>query len=270
MKNVINNFMKKIWRLLPAKFRGKVLRVRVALTDAPMIHNPTYADDGLISQHIVDFMEDSKFLQAYKLGKSTGALENHPGDIHFRAYVACWAAKHASRLSGDFVECGVGKALLSKTIVHYLDFGKLQKSFYLFDTFKGIPTQQGGEDEKINMAYLNEKHFAKPYFDSVAKSFEDFPNVVLVQGCIPDSLSTVQLNLISYISIDMNNAFAEVSAIKFLWSKLVFGGVVLLDDYAYGPEFVEQRIAWDAVAREIGFEILTLPTGQGLIIKNID
>ena len=44
----------------------------------------------------------------------------------------------------------------------------------------------------------------------------------------------------------------------------------LLNEYrlAYGPEFIEQKNAWDKFAALKDFEILTLPTGQGLIIRN--
>ena len=59
-----------------------------------------------------------------------------------------------------------------------------------------------------------------------------------------------------------------MAAIEYLWEKLVIGGVVVLDDYDYGPEFMEQKYAWDKFAALKDFEILTLPTGQGLIIKN--
>ena len=74
--------------------------------------------------------------------------------------------------------------------------------------------------------------------------------------------------MVSYISIDMNNATAEIAAIEYLWDKLAFGGVVVLDDYAYAPEFLNQKHAWEAFAISRGFDILTLPTVQGLIIKN--
>lgn len=66
----------------------------------------------------------------------------------------------------------------------------------------------------------------------------------------------------------MNNAKAEISAIEFLWDKLVLGGIIVLDDYAYGEEFREQKNAWDKFAAKKQFKILTLPTGQGLIIKS--
>jgi hypothetical protein len=234
-----------------------------------MIAKPTYADDGLISQHITAFIDDAKFMDAYALGRATGALAGHPGDIHFRAYVACWAAKYALSLEGDFVECGVGHGLLSRTICHYLEFDRSSKRLYLFDTFEGIPVEDAGDSmEMANMAFLNRTHFDSDYYERVKCTFAKYPNVFIVKGRVPASLNTITLEKVSYISIDMNNAAAEIAAIEYLWDRLVFGGVVVLDDYAYGPEFLRQKNAWDRFSASKGFDVLTLPTGQGLIIKN--
>jgi len=258
------------WRLTPSTFRSRIARVRLALRDDfPMIAKPTYADDGLISQHITAFVDDTKFMDAYALGRATGALAGHPGDIHFRAYVACWAAKYALSLEGDFVECGVGKGLLSRTICHYLQFERSSKKLYLFDTFEGIPVEDAGDSmEMANMAFLNRTHFDSDYYERVKSTFAKYPNVFIVRGRVPASFDTIMLEKVSYISIDMNNAAAEIAAIEYLWDRLVFGGVVVLDDYAYGPEFLSQKNAWDRFSASKGFDVLTLPTGQGLIIKN--
>lgn len=259
--------LRRVSRFLPRSLRARIRRLLTALGNVPMIHHPTYADDGLISQHVTDFMNDNQFIESYNLGVATGAIENHPGDIHFRAYIACWAAKQAVALPGDFVECGVGKGLLSKTIVNFLGFDQIPKTFYLFDTFEGIPSAEDNS-EKENVSFLNELHFSVPYFEQVANTFKDYENVLLVKGIVPGAFDEVEIGPISYLSVDMNNARAEVSAIKYLWDKLVFGGIILLDDYAYGTEFIAQKTALDALGEELSFNILTLPTGQGLIIKN--
>ena len=102
----------------------------------------SYVDDGLATNHVTDFLCNEKFMKAYNEGEKTGALKNHVGNIHYRAYIACYFAKYCVKLEGDFVECGVGKGLLSKTIVSYLNFEKTGKTFFLFDTFEGIPTQK--------------------------------------------------------------------------------------------------------------------------------
>ena len=227
--------IKYIWRLTPAEFRAKVTRARLVLrNDFPLITHPTYADDGLISQHVTDFLSDPKFSSAYALGERTGALEHHPGGIEFRAYIACWAAKHASALEGDFVECGVGRGLLSRTIAHYLDFEHSPKKFYLFDTFEGIPVDEANDDlERQNMVFLNRLHFDNDYYETVRSTFEKYKNIILVKGRVPASFDTIALERVSYISIDMNNATAEIAAIEYLWDKLVFGGVIILGRFKH-------------------------------------
>ena len=259
--------LKRIYSLMPASLRTQIYYHRLILSGLPIIPNPTLAEDGLISQHLVEFLDDPKFVRAYGQGKATGALASHPGDIRFRAYIACWAATQALSLDGDFVECGVGHGLLSKTIVEYLDFSKAQKNFFLFDTYIGIPLEQGKASEKENMQRLNETHYAEPYFEKVASLFSEFPNVKLVQGILPESLEKQEIDVIAYLSIDMNNAQAELGTVEILWDRIIEGGVILLDDYAYGPEFIEQKRSWDAFALSKKISILTLPTGQGLIIK---
>ena len=247
--------------------RRRIYLHRLVFQGLPIIPNPTLAEDGIISQHLVEFLEDPKFFRAYAQGKATGALNAHPGDIRYRAYIACWAAAHAMSLDGDFVECGVGHGLLSKTIVEYLDFSKIPKNFFLFDTYAGIPLEQGKESEIQNMQRLNKTHYPEPYFEKVAALFSNFPNVKLVKGILPKSLEKQYIGVISYLSIDMNNAKAEIETVEILWERIIKGGITLLDDYAYGPEFLEQKRAWDIFAQVKGISILTLPTGQGLIIK---
>ena len=216
-----------------------------------------------------DFLKDEKFLNSYNEGKRTGALRNHSGDIRYRAYIACYFSKYASKLDGDFVECGVGRGLLSKTIVTYLNFEKINKFFYLFDTFEGIPIEQGkNKKEKEMMNLLNTISYQGNYYNEVRQTFSKYQNVKLIRGVVPESLKKISLNKISYLSMDMNNSYAEIECIKFFWDKIINSGIVLLDDYATNDAFKEQKDSWDKFSQEKNFDILTLPTGQGLIIKN--
>jgi O-methyltransferase len=260
--------LKLAWHLVPVKFREKFFLIRLVVKGLPVIPNPTFAEDGLISSHLVQFIEDPKFVSAYKSGKETGALAHHPGDIRFRAYIACWAGSHAMKLEGDFVECGVGKGLLSKTVVKYLNFEHSNKTFWLFDTYKGIPVEQSSTEEELRqIEFRNEHFFSEPYIEQVQDTFKDYRNVKIVQGVLPGTLESQELASIAYLSIDMNNANAEIETIKKLWNRICKMGIILVDDYAYGIEFQEQTRAWDTFAQDNGISILTVPTGQGLIIK---
>lgn len=80
----------------------------------------------------------------------------------------------------------------------------------------------------------------------------------------------VPSNTIAYLSIDMNCAYPEVKAMEFFWDKLVPGGTVIFDDYGFSANqsgFIEQKKALDSFADSRSVSILTLPTGQGVMIK---
>src|SRR5882672_2261920 len=76
--------------------------------------DPVYSEDCLrVWGQSTDFMSDPLFLSAYDAGMSSGHHIMRPEGsiedigIHWRIVTCCWAATHASRLPGDFVECGV-------------------------------------------------------------------------------------------------------------------------------------------------------------------
>jgi hypothetical protein len=67
----------------------------------------------------------------------------------------------------------------------------------------------------------------------------------------------------------MNCSQPEIAAIQFFWDRLVRGRFVLLDDYAYYG-YLSQKTAMDRFAQEKGVKILSLPIGQGLLVKPVD
>ena len=86
------------------------------------------------------------------------------------------------------------------------------------------------------------------------------------QGTVPEVLDTVSFGNVAFLHLDMNCALPEKAALEFFWDRLSPGGMILLDDYAYfGHE--SQTDAIDEVSTRLGFQILSLPTGQGLIVK---
>jgi len=206
-----------------------------------------------------------RFAVAVALGMDTGHAcgEQH---IEWRVHVGCWAASLARHIPGDFVECGVNTGILARAIIHYIDFDKMtDRRFHLVDTFEGPPP---GQYSKTELERGFEKHgaFYTDVFETVRKTFAPFPNVVLVRGPVPQVLPQIAADKIAYLSIDMNAAAPEIAAARHLWDRLSPGGVILLDDYAYAMHGV-QLLAFNQFAEERGIKILSLPTGQGLIIK---
>ncbi|VTR93087.1 Uncharacterized protein OS=Candidatus Nitrospira defluvii GN=NIDE3429 PE=4 SV=1: TylF [Gemmata massiliana] len=187
-------------------------------------------------------------------------------EIEWRTHILCWAARHALRLEGDFVECGVGYGFSSLVLCHYLDFNSTHRRFFLFDTFAGIPEAQMSATERTERLSDNRQMYPE-CFSTVVNTFEPFPKVQLVRGCVPQTLSQVEISKVSYLHIDMNIAAPELAAIEYFWPKLTPGAVVVFDDYGW-EKYAEQQQILDAFARREGVMIATLASGQGLLIKS--
>jgi hypothetical protein len=174
-------------------------------------------------------------------------------------------------LEGDFVECGVNRGFLSSSIMESLDWDKLGKTFYLLDTFHGLSPSvvspgMYGERELLRNEQNIENGFYTDDFSSVEKNFSSWKNIRLVKGVIPESLSEVSATSLAFLHLDLNCAPPEVAAFDYFWPKLVHGGIVLFDDYAYCG-YEGQKYAMDRCVEKYETKILSLPTGQGLLIK---
>jgi hypothetical protein len=158
----------------------------------------------------------------------------------------------------------VNTGVLSLAICEYVDFNSLQKFFYLFDTFAGIPESQMSGTERPGRLLSNTKY--PDCYEQTLANFGPFPRAKLVRGLVPDTLATVPIDRVAYLSIDMNIAYPERKAIEYFWPKLSPGAFVVLDDYGW-QDYEEQRRSMDDFARGAGVQVLALPTGQGLLIK---
>jgi hypothetical protein len=214
------------------------------------------------------FMEEPRFKKAVEFSE-TGNIEGWVNvgavpKIRWRMHTCIWAAMNGMHLEGDFVECGVHTGLLSMAVCDYLDFEKVDKKFYLFDTFEGIPLErlEGAErahSEELNKLYLD-------VFDIATRNFSRFPNAELVRGPLPGTLDNVEISKIAYLSMDLNSEKYEKETIELLWDKLVPGAMIVLDDYAFGGHEAQYKM-WNEYAQSKGKIVYTLPSGQGLLQK---
>ena len=219
-----------------------------------------YSEDCLTTFHNHDFVREPQFLAAYERGIKASGVDHR---MRWRVHVALWVASQVRHLRGSFVECGVSTGFLSSAIMHSLEWNSLQKDFYLFDTFSGLDEQFMTTTERNTERLSWYKDLS---YENVKKNFSEFKNVHITKGAVPDSLNLVEIPEVCYLSLDMNCTLPEIEAAGFFWDKLVPGGMILLDDYAYSG-YEEQNRAFNSFAAERNTQILSLPTGQGLILK---
>lgn len=259
--------MAKKW---PLKFRVAWAGLRTAYWFPRTFLPDVYSNDALICFNSYAFMDDPHFQRAYQRGvRALGGEDIH--HWHWRVHVGLWAAATASKVEGDFVECGVSHGFLSSAIMEYLNWDTLGKTFYLLDTFAGMDPRFVSEQERgagalvKNQAALDFGIYGNSV-DVVRANFAEWTNQRIIVGAVPETLQQVDTAAVAFLHIDMNCASPEVATLRYFWPRLSPGAMVLLDDYANRGRD-EQRIAMDEVARELGVVICALPTGQGVLIK---
>ena len=217
--------------------------------------------DGFATKSRLAFMEDPKFRAAYDRMIFATGYPTDPG-LHLRVHQAIWAASLAKRVDGDFVECGTGRGMIFSAILTYLDdWPSLDKDAWLFDTFSPyfLNPESGVNDPTrgVRGGYAHS-------LESTQQNFAEWERVHCVAGLLPETLSRAPIKKIAFLHLDLNYAPTEEVVLRQLWPLISRGGVVLLDDYGQtGP----QNETMTRVARELGVEILTTGSAQGILIK---
>jgi hypothetical protein len=265
--------IQSLTRVLPPGVRSKLATaVRKAIVSqgfVPYDAKNHYAEDGLYTIHNDAFRRDPRFRAAYERGIRAGdGVDQH---LEWRVHVALWAASTALHVPGDFVECGVNAGFVSSAIMQRLNWASLPRTYYLVDTFAGPVIEQYSEaEQQAGMTQMVERaREAGAYVTDVNRArsnFAEWPNAVVVQGAVPEVLPRVPASQVAFLHLDMNCAMPERAALEHFWPLLSRAAVVLLDDYAYAGHG-NQKDAMDAAAAELGAGVLSLPTGQGLIVR---
>ena len=178
-------------------------------------------------------------------------------------------------------------------IADVLDFQDRDKSFYLYTLlgigarlrpadYRDISWQAGrqpppalrsfeGLSEKYSTdqerAFAPNEMFSLPNLHkAVVARFRRYDNIHVIRGVVPDVLAQTCPEKIAFLHLDMNAAQAEIGALDALFDKVVRGGYIVLDDFGRSrlASLCVEETAW---MKTRGYEVLELPTGQGLVIK---
>jgi hypothetical protein len=262
--------LRRIYNAMPRSVQrlAALAAGRAEITKFP----PRHHQDGLATAHWSAHATDKKFQTAYMKAVDEGLAVDPK--IEWRAHVVCWAAANGLRTGGAFVECGVNRGFLSRIIIDYLGVEEVP-AFYLLDTYSGFSEKYLSASEAVRLKMWHQKSGRQgswqagmydDCYDDVVKTFSDCPQVRIVRGTVPETLPEVKEEKIGYLSLDMNCAMPEIAALEYFWPNMMTGAYVVMDDYGFtGHE--EQRDAFNDWAGRKNVPLLSLPTGQGLLVK---
>ncbi len=249
--------------------------VRRGLASNPRRQTPIYLDllDALKSYNGSAFVSEglatwNKILPFFHDPRFSTLVTRHAHLLpipnwHWNLQTIAWAARQAGHVPGDFMELGVFRGHTTLFAADYLGFADWPKTWWLYDTFEGIPEDQldkGWEGP-------NKVTYGGTYsFEEVRDRFEPFPNIRVVQGRVPEILTEQAPEQIAFLHMDLNNATAEIAALDALFDRISPGGVIVFDDYCWQASRIQHEAekAWFAAR---GLQILPLPTGQGVFVK---
>ncbi|WP_406394763.1 TylF/MycF/NovP-related O-methyltransferase [Streptomyces sp. NBC_00887] len=178
-------------------------------------------------------------------------------------------------IPGDIVECGVWRGgsmqACAKTL---LSLGETGRDLYLFDTYEGM-TPPTAEDlrrdgrpaqELLDAQGRDRPIWAVASLEDVQAGFEGVPypkdRIHYVQGKVEDTVPEQAPGQISILRLDTDWYASTKHELEHLYSRLVSGGVLLIDDYGY---WQGSRQAVDEFLEETGAQLLLLRMDEGRI-----
>jgi O-methyltransferase len=231
----------------------------------------SWGDRLLTLDKSADFKEEPSFAKAFAAIRGSHQYDQYegPDSIAWRLNTLVWAGRSALRTGGDFVECGTFKGDMAWVVLQTIGAERIPR-FWLFDSFEGFSADySSSEDFPENPGFLD---FAAGFYrqpglyEYVRERFAPFANVTLTKGFLPEALDGAMPERIGLLHIDLNAPRAEIAVLERLFDRVLPGGVIVFDDYGW-KMFHKQKEAEDDFMRQKGYEILELPTGQGLVAK---
>ncbi len=218
-----------------------------------------FEQDGLSTSRLRPFSEDPQFSMAKK--KTIESI-GQDFEIDWRSHTFVWAFMCSQSLPGVAIELGTGKAWMFTFLLHHDRVTSIGEAF-LIDRYSSMDV------DKVSgqVIHGSENMYYTSNLEELRQRFAGEQGIRLVQGELPEVLNTLPGNQVRFVHVDLNAAQPEVDSLRLLWDRIVPGGIVLLDDFG-SPEFIESNRAMRGLGKDLGFTILGLPTGQGLIIKS--
>lgn len=214
-----------------------------------------FADDFAVGLRNLGFLEDPLFIRAIGPRKSDPVLMARI----WRLWFVSWSLSQCWMNDGDILDCGTynGKAFYSACKYASLlnNSFKINGKIVVSDLFENPPNEAKKVDHGPNLEFNVRQLFTST-----------FPNSKVLKGKLPEVLSQLTFEKISWCQIDLNSHIHDVNVFKTIYPYLTKGAHVIFDDYGFSRYKLTQE-AVDKFLKTKNKRVFELPTGQGLFIK---
>lgn len=168
----------------------------------------------------------------------------------------------AQNLAGNVAECGVCMGEFSYYINKYFP----DKSLYLFDTFSGFDEQDLCAERSLNNnsfldgMFNNKDLFAAANEQIVLARMQLQEKCILRKGYFPETAEGIE-DQFCFVNLDMDLYQPMLAGLRFFYSKMCPGGVILMHDY-FHPELPGVKQAVEEFEKEMQITLCKVPIGD--------
>jgi O-methyltransferase len=214
-------------------------------------------DFRMYNIHLLWF-HDKEFMHVWK---------NFPesnNSIHERRFNLYSIAKSIRSIPGDMAECGVWKGASSYLMLTANE--GVDKQMHIFDSFEGLSQPDPEDTPSKDRTFRWKENDLSATEDHVRRNLHAFSNVYYYKGWIPDRFSDVDKRKFSLVHLDVDLYQPTLDSLKFFYSRMSRGGVIVCDDYGF-ETCPGAHSSMNEFMNDKPEGIIHLTTGQGIIIK---
>lgn len=229
-------------------------------------------------ERVLLFEVDQPFSSRYERGIEISGTPDSGSRRRARFYNLVGLLQQTQSLKGCIAECGCWKGLSSYLLCHSLRDAHPAfrgQDYFVFDSFEGLsePTNADRIERSLFLKGRDRRGLALKPAGAYAAKLEDvrqvlseFPEVKLNKGWIPHSLFDQPDRQYRFVHIDLDLYDPTKGAAEYFLPRMVTGGVLVCDDYGslFWPG---AKQAFDEAASRFNLPVLSLSSGQGVLIK---
>ena len=192
-------------------------------------------------------------------------------ELLWRNWIVSYAVRYAIEFADtnhfNFVECGVADGVSAFFALREMNENKKsigQFTMHLYDSWMVMRKDGLLESELSHVG-----RYAELSIEKTKRNLAEFKdNTVYHQGYVPESFTKEPKSpaQIVYLHIDLNSAKPTLDTLDFFFSRLIRGGVILFDDYAWAG-YEDTKDTVDAYFSDKPGILMKLPTGQAIYYR---
>ena len=207
-----------------------------------------------MEDYLSRWTDDEEFIAlCHRFNSITGMQNTFDNAWYARLYILRQLATQQSKIGSDWAECGVYAGM---SMFFVADLAPL--NFIGIDSFEGV--SEPGENDT--------EYFKKVKLDIpityAQKSLQEFNNVQLIKGWIPQAFNNLKNTTYSYVHIDVDLYEPTIKSIEYFYPKMISGGVMICDDFGSYKTIGARKAFIDFFGKD---SLLELPTGQCIVYK---